>query len=65
MHVKIYDIDDNGNETFRSLCDLRECFPIGPDTSAEYIVAHDELDRVGRYWVGGGAAPLVLMILKM
>lgn len=35
--------------------DLREVFG---DDDGEYYQALDELNRVGRYWVGGGAAPL-------
>lgn len=34
-----------------------------PDPS-ERIAAERELNRFGRYWAGGGAAPLVLLMLN-
>ena len=32
------------------------------DDDAEYERALDELRRVGRYWIGGGAGPLFLLM---
>ena len=62
MFVKLYDCDQNGTtETFRAQCELIECFPDAPD-DPEYQLALAELKRAGRYWVGGGAAPLTLLI---
>lgn len=58
MNVKIIDVA-NGIETTRSECDLRECFP---DDETEYYVAKGALNKEGRYWTGGGAAPLVLLM---
>jgi hypothetical protein len=60
MNVKIYDIDaDTGAETFRCVAFLADALPTDDD---EYGPARDELSRVGRYWIGGGAAPLVLLV---
>lgn len=44
-------------ETFEAVSkevDLREVIP----DPSEFAEAHAELARNGRYWVGGGAAPL-------
>ena len=60
MQVRIYDIDDKDNETFRAQCELRDCFP---DDDSEFEAALDYLCRVGRYYAGGGAAPLTLLML--
>lgn len=57
MRVRIYDVDAEGSETFRATCELRDCFPVDDD----YYNAMSELTRSGRYWGGGGAAPLVLL----
>ena len=59
MRVKLFDIDDSGRETFRCECDLDDCFDGG---DGEASVAHAELSQIGRYWTGGGAAPLVLLM---
>lgn len=64
MIVKIFDYDPVNGEVFRAECDLHECFPddsrdvVG---NSEFLIALGELQRSGRYWVGGGAAPLVLL----
>lgn len=58
MQVKIIDVA-NGIETTRSECDLRECFP---DDDEEYYVALGALKKDGRFWTGGGASPLVLLM---
>lgn len=61
MHVKIYDVDNKtGAETFRSFADLSECFPDFCDP--EYFIAKSELERAGRFWGGGGAAPRYLLM---
>jgi hypothetical protein len=62
MIVKIYDYDNNDNETLRGQCDLRDCFPDAAEhRDPEYFHALSELTKAGRYWVGGGAGPLVLL----
>jgi len=55
MRIKI--TDDN-EATWRE-CDLRDAFP---DDDEEYEAAHAELTQTGRYWAGGGAAPLMLIM---
>jgi hypothetical protein len=63
MRVKIYDTDATGAEIFRAECDLAEC---GLDDNGynddEYAIALYELQNTGRYWIGGGASPLVLLM---
>ncbi len=58
MRVKIYDVAENGSEIFRSQCDHSECFPDDDNESAECL---RRLQCDGRYWTGGGAAPLTLL----
>lgn len=41
--------------------DLMEAFP-GPENGDEYLLAHGYLERDGRYWAGGGAAPIFLIM---
>lgn len=60
MKVKIYDHDANGTEMPPREAHLWECFP--DDNDPEYQLALDALKRDGRYWTGGGAAPLVLLV---
>lgn len=57
MQVRIYDTDETGNEFYRAQCDHSECFP---DTDEAYK-ALEYLRAQGRYWIGGGSAPLVLI----
>ena len=59
MQVKIYDIDETGNETLRSQCELRDCFP---DDEDNFQHAWAELKRSGRVLVGGGAESLTLIM---
>ena len=60
MKVKVYDVDsETFAETFRAECDLSECFP---DDDYDRHMAAAELQVCGRTWVGGGAAPLVLLM---
>ena len=58
MQVKIY-LSADGAETLQSVCDLWECFP---EYDAGYNEARAELGRIGCYWIGGGAAPLFLLM---
>ncbi len=65
MQVKIYDVDSQGNEAFRAQCDLHDCFPDDSrdeNGNSEFLAALNELTRSGRVWIGGGAAPLVLLM---
>ena len=63
MKVKVYDISHNGDETFRAECDHSECFPNDQGyNDDESEIALDQLRTSGRYWAGGGAAPLVLLM---
>jgi hypothetical protein len=59
MQVKIYDYPENGAETLRGVSTLRDCFP---DDAQERRAAELSLRTYGRYWAGGGAAPLVLLM---
>lgn len=53
MQVNVYEED---SVTPRAIdIDLSE---VCGDDDAEFFAAQDELKRVGRYWIGGGAAPL-------
>jgi hypothetical protein len=62
MRVKIYDVDQaTGAEEFRDECELVEAFGDG-NADPEYYKAIVELATVGRYWAGGGAAPLVRLV---
>jgi hypothetical protein len=59
MKIKIYAVDQNtGVETFDAECDLDEAIE---RDDPEYAEALDELQKTGRYWVGGGAAALSLL----
>lgn len=63
MKVRIYDYDDAGNEILRGTSELLDCFPDGR-SDPEYNAALTELVHgPGRYWIGGGAAPFVLLML--
>jgi hypothetical protein len=56
VRVKIYDED---GQSLRGEAELVDCFP---DQEAEYHAAQDEIAKAGRYWTGGGASPLVLLV---
>ena len=59
MRVKIS--WDEGN-TFERTCELDDC--IQKEWDAEtYHEAKNELGKTGRYWLGGGAAPLCLLMV--
>jgi hypothetical protein len=49
---------DNGS-TFGAPADTRDIFG---DDEAERIEAEAALIQIGRYWTGGGAAPLILVM---
>jgi len=61
MKVRIIDIAEDGTEMPRSTCpsDLRSFFDASDD---EYFTALRGIEASGRYWIGGGAAPLVLIM---
>lgn len=62
MKVNIIDVDGAGNETVRAKdVFLDECFP-GDENAHEREAADGILRCDGRYWVGGGAAELVLLV---
>jgi hypothetical protein len=61
MRVRIYDVDQHGNQTPSGECELVEAFGDGR-ADPDFLPAADELARAGRYWLGGGAAPLVLLM---
>lgn len=59
MRVHIYE-EDTTTLHVPQPCDLAEVF--GGDTdSPDYREAHAELQRIGRYWLGGGSAPLYFL----
>jgi hypothetical protein len=57
VKVRIYDYVA-GMECYRGTCELSEAVP----EQGERNRAHAYLALVGRYWVGGGAVPLVLLM---
>lgn len=60
MRVRIIDVDQNsGEHKERGECDLRDCFF---NEEEAYEAARDEIRASGRVWIGGGAAPLVLLM---
>jgi hypothetical protein len=60
LAYKIFDYDDEIGETYRcSASTLDEMFE---RDDPELLAVERELSASGRYWIGGGAAPLVLII---
>lgn len=59
MRVKIS--WDEG-KTFERECDLEDCIQTTYDAET-YHAAQIELANKGRYWLGGGACPLALLVL--
>jgi hypothetical protein len=57
--VNVLRILPDGSEQFERHSQLRDCFP---DNEDDYHRAIDEIKLAGRVWVGGGAAPLFLLI---
>ncbi len=45
--------------TFEPECNLGDCFP---DDPVDFDEAWNELRKTGRYWTGGGAQPLGLIV---
>lgn len=63
MRVHLIDIDQRtGAETYRTTCPLSECFPEQGPIGDDFRDAMTYLRRHGRYRLGGGAAPLVLLL---
>ena len=60
MMVRVYDVAPDGAQTYRGEYELLETFGDGA-ADPEYRLARSELARTGRYWLGGGAAPLILL----
>jgi hypothetical protein len=59
MRIKIYDYTDAEGEIFRCEAWLDEAL----DNDAEEIAyATNGLSTTGRYWAGGGASPIVLLM---
>ena len=58
LRVKIYDVTGPARKEFRAECDIGECFP-GDEESA--IAAARDIVRHGQCWLGGGAAPAVIL----
>lgn len=58
MKVKYYDVTGPAQKEYRGQCELTECFPDDPEAFAE---AEAEIKRCGQAWVGGGAAPLIIL----
>jgi hypothetical protein len=64
MIVKVFTVNqDTGAQTFVHHSELRDCFPDDDQNDTEYQNARDEIGQVGRAWIGGGAAPLFLVVL--
>jgi hypothetical protein len=59
MRCKIYQVDQNtGDETLINIRDSDEIAEDNSMTDAELIEMETEIRLVGRFWIGGGAAPL-------
>lgn len=59
MRVRVFQEID-GFEVLQGECDLTECFPDDPEMVADTA---DRLRERGSCWIGGGAAPLSLLML--
>jgi hypothetical protein len=57
--VKIFDVAADGTETFRCEAMLDECY----EMADELMLVGHELETHGEYVDGGGAAPLVRLVL--
>lgn len=59
MRVTIYDADN----AIHGICQLEEAIP-GDDVDAIALreQAKEEFAKAGRFWVGGGAAPLYMLM---
>lgn len=58
IRVDVLDCTWDGLEVFRCESTLAECFPDDPDSRAE---ARIEIERHGKHYLGGGAAPVVCL----
>jgi hypothetical protein len=58
MRVMIYDVIGPATKQFRAECDIRDYFPDDKEAMRETIA---EIERCGQSWIGGGAAPLVIL----
>ncbi len=60
MRVRIYEVNQQtGAETLRGEADFTEALP---EPNDEQALAYQELRESGRAWIGGGAAPLILLM---
>lgn len=57
MRVRLYEVDQTTGamDLVDADCDLEQCFA---DDRTEYHSTKAELEKIGRAWVGGGAAQL-------
>lgn len=63
MRVKVYKVDQNtGEETFERTAALDDLFDDSWEGGADALSAACELEKAGRVWVGGGAAPLFYVV---
>ena len=67
MEVKLYAVDqETGEQRFERVADLAEVLAFDgmdeDDLMGMYHEALDEIQRSGRYWLGGGAAQLFLLM---
>lgn len=60
--VKVLRITQDGSEVFERFSELRDCFPDDDQNDSDYQRAAAEVQRSGRVWVGGGAAPMFLLM---
>jgi hypothetical protein len=58
MRVKIYDVTGPAEKEFRAECDIAECFPDEPEAASAAML---EIEKTGQAWIGGGAAPAVIL----
>lgn len=64
MRVHIYDYsgvrpDNSGTYDYLGECELTEALP---EPNEESALAFQGLRDHGRYWIGGGASPLILLV---
>lgn len=59
MRVRVYAVDqDTGEEKYVNMSHLSELIETSDD---EYADALNQLEKCGRYYIGGGAAQLFLL----
>lgn len=59
MRVVIH--DGNTGDVVSRGKDLQDCSPDAAPDDPEVLEAYDALQRIGRFWIGGGAAALFLL----